>query len=307
MAHRSGSIDDRRRLVIGVLALTLVAAACAPSPPPGPAQRRTVAGSWGSGLEPHAVAVPYGAHPRQVADLHLHTAGTHRGTIVFVHGGGFTRGSRVELIAGDFGALLLQTRRGYDVVAIDYRLAPASPFPAARDDVASALRWVYERGPEHGLARGPVIVVGHSAGGALAAMVGTTPGAGTAAGPVPRVAGWVSIAGLSTFEHRGMIEDFPHQWGLRSTAERRAASPLSTLDRSDPPGHLIHGDRDAIVRDVHSTDLWVRAVETGSTVSYDWVHRGPEQCRRHLPMCGADMDAFERFLDRAATTGPASR
>jgi acetyl esterase/lipase len=280
-----------------VLVATLVLSACAPMPPPGPAVRRTISGSWGSELVPSAT-LAYGPLPEHLLDVHPRAEGTEaRGTIVFVHGGGFTSGHRGELTDGHHGGILAQTARGFDVVSIGYRLAPDAPFPAARDDVALAVAWVRAAGATHALATERIVVVGHSAGGSLAAMVGTTPGAPTAFGPVPRVDGWVSVAGMSSFENRGLLADFPGRWGLEGDGARRAASPLATLDRTDPPGHLVHGDLDVFVRDAHAGDLWRRGVVTGAVVGYDRVDRGPAACRGHLPMCGADMDAFERFLD----------
>jgi len=57
------------------------------------------------------------------------------------------------------------------VVSVGYRLAPANRFPAAVIDPFDVLRRIYERSDELGGERGPVAVVGVSAGGNLAAVV----------------------------------------------------------------------------------------------------------------------------------------
>jgi acetyl esterase len=55
------------------------------------------------------------------------------------------------------------------VLALDYRLAPEHPFPAAWDDAWAALCWLGDHGPGQGLDKGRVAVGGDSAGGTLAA------------------------------------------------------------------------------------------------------------------------------------------
>lgn len=283
-------------MICVVAALAAVTASCVPPPPTSNAERVTVAAGLGAGTTPDLLDVAYGPHAAHRLDVFRSTSPMRRGTLVFVHGGGFTSGHRGELTSGGHGLVLAQLARGWDVVAVGYRLAPAHPFPAARDDVVRALRWLAPNADELGVDTSRLVVVGHSAGGALAAMVGTTPGRPTPAGRVPRVDAWVSVAGISSFHHEDMLVDFPGDWGLGSAAQRTAAQPLSTLDASDPPGHLIHGDLDRFVRDSHSTRLWHRGIATGARLTYDRVTTGPRGCREHLPACGADRRGFERAI-----------
>lgn len=87
---------------------------------------------------------------------------------VFAHGGGFTWGTLDDydqlcrnIVAGTGGAL----------VSVDYRLAPAHPFPAALDDVHSIALWALRERESLVRADAPLIVAGDSAGGCLAAAV----------------------------------------------------------------------------------------------------------------------------------------
>ena len=214
-----------------------------------------------------------GPTPDHVLDVYRTTASIRRGTIVFVHGGGFTSGDKETLTAGTFGPVLAQLERGFDLVSIDYRLAPVHPFPAALDDVALAISWVRSRGPVHGLDTRQVIVLGHSAGGILAEMIGTSPGLPTEFGTIPLVDRWVAISAFSDLRRRGLIDDFPGAWGLTSPDARTMAAPLSTIDRTDPPGYLIHGDKDGFVADWHSTFLASRALQVGADVRARPHHR----------------------------------
>jgi acetyl esterase len=83
-----------------------------------------------------------------------------RPTLLYLHGGGFVIGS---LETHDSLCRQLALRSGWTVVALDYRLAPEHPFPAAVDDAIAALGDIVDA------ARGPIAVAGDSAGGTLAA------------------------------------------------------------------------------------------------------------------------------------------
>lgn len=88
--------------------------------------------------------------------------------VVFIHGGGWTVG---DLDTYDGPARMHAAGAEAVVVAIDYRLAPEHPFPAAVDDVWAATRWVAGHAGEIGADAGRLAVAGDSAGGNLAAVV----------------------------------------------------------------------------------------------------------------------------------------
>lgn len=93
---------------------------------------------------------------------------TSKPLIVFFHGGGWVLG---DLDTHD--AITRRLARDVDavVVAVDYRLAPEHPFPAAVDDALAAYRWAVRHAVELGADAARVAVVGDSAGGNLAAVV----------------------------------------------------------------------------------------------------------------------------------------
>ncbi len=86
--------------------------------------------------------------------------------LLYLHGGGFVIGS---LETHDSLCRQLALRSGCAIVALDYRLAPEHPFPAAVDDTWAALQALIERPAEAGIER-LVGVGGDSAGGTLAAV-----------------------------------------------------------------------------------------------------------------------------------------
>ncbi|WP_235547557.1 MULTISPECIES: alpha/beta hydrolase [unclassified Nocardioides] len=87
------------------------------------------------------------------------------GLLVFFHGGGFMYG---DLESHDPACRFLAERSGAQVLAVDYRLGPEQPFPAAYDDAVAAYRWVVEHVDELGADPQRLAVGGDSAGGNLA-------------------------------------------------------------------------------------------------------------------------------------------
>jgi acetyl esterase/lipase len=88
-----------------------------------------------------------------------------RATLLFLHGGGFVFG---DLDTHDGQSRRLALRTGCAVLAVDYRRPPEHRFPAAPDDVDTALRWLRTRASGLGLDPGRLAAVGDSAGGNLA-------------------------------------------------------------------------------------------------------------------------------------------
>ncbi len=84
--------------------------------------------------------------------------------VIYFHGGGFVLGG---LDSHDDICAELASRTGFEVVAVDYRLAPEHKHPAAFDDAFAAFAWAAAL--DDGM---PIVLCGDSAGGNLAAAVG---------------------------------------------------------------------------------------------------------------------------------------
>ena len=88
--------------------------------------------------------------------------------LVFFHGGGFVIG---DLDSHDELCRMLCWHARVSVIAIDYRLAPENPFPAAVDDCVAAFAWVRDNAGSLGVDPERIAVGGDSAGGSLSAVV----------------------------------------------------------------------------------------------------------------------------------------
>jgi acetyl esterase len=89
--------------------------------------------------------------------------GDARPVVLYLHGGGF----RILSKDTHWVMALAFARAGYVLFTVDYRLAPAHPFPAAIDDTSEAYRWVVEHARSFGGDPGQLIVAGESAGANL--------------------------------------------------------------------------------------------------------------------------------------------
>ena len=88
--------------------------------------------------------------------------------VLFIHGGGWVMGN---LRTHHSAAQRIATRTGFPVVAVDYRLAPEHPYPAAIDDSRAALKWILDSKQPHKLNVSALSIIGDSAGGQLAAVL----------------------------------------------------------------------------------------------------------------------------------------
>ena len=233
---------------------------------PDAAAGDTLPVDYDSGVRVSVANVQYGPDPAQLLDLYLPEATTRVPVIVYFHSGGWVAGSRSPVTP----AILREVQRGYAVVSVDYRLAPAVQFPVPLQDAKTAVRWVKAHAPQYRLRADRVFVAGESAGGHLAAMVAVTPGVfeptnlpPELAAQTSRVVGAVSLVGLLDLNTISREAD---TWGpgivaallgcpdptatLAVTCSEDAmteASPINYVSVDDPPIYLGYGDLDSLV------------------------------------------------------------
>jgi acetyl esterase/lipase len=176
------------------------------------------------------------------------TPATPRPAIVVIHGGSWAHGDKAIPAWRDVCRWLAS--EGYVAAAVNYGLAPQHPFPTAINEIRMAVRWL--RAPaqvtRYSIDPTRIGAFGGSAGGNLAALLGTTGTGALTSGS--RVAAVAELSGPTNLTASGPeLADFQHYVlsYLRCASFTKcpsavAASPLLQVRRGDPPffvGHSI--------------------------------------------------------------------
>ena len=177
--------------------------------------------------------------------------------VVFLHGEGWRAGNRQQMNHFMEGV----ARLGYVGVTVEYRLVPAARFPAQVDDCKAAVRWLRANAGKYRIRSDRIGVVGFSAGGHLASMLGVTQkedgfdGSGGDTGQSSRVEAVASFFGPTDFTTRDWPRDLEKEviepflggaYADRADTYRRA-SPINYVTKDAAPFLFFHGSDDKLV------------------------------------------------------------
>lgn len=233
--------------------------------------------------------------------------------LVWVHGGGWSGGDKA---LNQAGAQVRQASRGYAVASVNYRLSGVAAHPAQVHDVKAAIRWLRAHAAAYGIDAARVGVWGSSAGGHLAALVGTSGGVPSLEGPdnpgfsstVSAVVDWYGPSDLPSMQAQGLPCGGDHSSATSPEGRMlgcavaacpqtaREASPISWVSAEDPPFLVVHGTADCTVPPLQSLTLHdaLRAagVDSSLTMIEGGGHGGPQWTD------AVRLPALEAFLDR---------
>jgi acetyl esterase/lipase len=196
--------------------------------------------------------------------------------VVYIHGGGWSMGSK------DMGMRpgLALAQGGYFAVSIQYRLTGQAIYPAAVHDCKAAIRFLRAHAEELGIDPNRIGVWGHSAGGHLSALLGTTGNTNVLDGSVGTADSKISASVQCVVDISGPIDltsDFDEgmisQWLGGPVKDRqdlaKQASPLTYVDAEDPPVLIIHGTEDRLVNmDRHARKFEKAMKDAGASVEF---------------------------------------
>lgn len=139
----------------------------------------------------------YGPDPRHTLDVFCpppkeHSTEPPRPIIVFVHGGGYTRGNKsLNGVVYD-NVLHWFAQHGFVGFNIEYRLAPQAQYPAGATDLSASLQWITDNAAAYNADPNRIIIVGHSAGGTHVASYMLDPTIGIK--PLAGICGFVLLS-----------------------------------------------------------------------------------------------------------------
>jgi pectinesterase len=178
--------------------------------------------------------------------------------VLLIHGGGWKSGDKSQ---NEAMALQLASK-GYVAVSAEYRLSPEAQYPAALQDLRTAIRWMRNNASDYGLNKKKIAVLGVSAGGQLAALLGTihnqkTTGDAKSNKRINSIQAIINIDGVLAFKHPkssegkvaaewlgGTYEEVPMIWNEASalTHVSRSTPPILYINSSNPRFHAGQDD-----------------------------------------------------------------
>ena len=214
--------------------------------------------------------LPYvtNGHQRQTLDLYLPTPPAVRTwekppadgyqtklpLVIWIYGGGFLVGSKDDTVPLEF------LPQGYAVASIGYRLSSDAKFPAQVEDCKAAIRWLRGNAARFALDPQRFAVFGESAGGYLAAMLGTTGDVkefdvGEHLEQSSRVQAVIDFYGPTDFLQNAFAiasaktpEALLIGGPILDNQDKAAkANPVAYVTSDDPPFLIVHGDADKLV------------------------------------------------------------
>lgn len=209
--------------------------------------------------------------------------------IALVHGGGWISGSKEneKYMAQELAS------RGYVAIAVGYRLADVAKFPAAINDVETAIQYLKKNRRKYSLDKNKIAVLGESAGAQIATLVGVQ--------SKNKIKAIVNIDGIVSFIHPESEEStYAAYWlGYQQKDNVKVwteASPLEYVNKKTPPTLFInssqprfHAGRDDMMKKLKSFNIPTEFHEIKDTPHSFWSAE---------PWFTETLDLTVKFLDK---------
>ncbi len=192
-------------------------------------------------------------------DVYAPASASNAPVVVFFYGGSWKNGKR------KWYSYVGKTLASNGIVTFipDYRKYPDVQFPAFVDDAATATRWVRDHASEFGGDPSRIYVMGHSAGGQIAALVACDDRYLQKVGMhTSDLSGMIGLAGAYSF--LPFVEEEPQIFGSSETSQYDS-QPINFVNGNEPPLLLLQGKDDDEVSPDNATKMAARARQVGST------------------------------------------
>lgn len=235
----------------------------------------------------------YGSDKNQTIDLYLPKHYRHPLPVVlWIHGGGFSTGDKTDTVP------LYLLKFGFAVASMNYRLDNQVAFPAQLFDCKGAIRRLRGAAKQFRLDQTKVIAFGTSAGGTLAALLGTTNGERKLDGPVSdngqptsvqAVIAFSSISDFKTFLATATpsaemnLKRFLGSSAGDLSTRAESASPTRIMSKKLPPFLIVHGTNDKVVPLFQSQKLYQAVKKAGGDARLIFIKDGGHSLRGYTP------------------------
>jgi len=211
--------------------------------------------------------------------------------VIFIHGGAWLSNDKYADIGYMKKTVAEIVSHGYALASIDYRFSTQAVFPAQIQDCNRAVSFLYDNADKYGFDKNRFAVMGFSAGGHLASLVGLSENDDIKTFFMPGTSESFSFKAVVNFYGPAELILFPgandekSPEGLLIGAAPLArpdlakiASPVTYVDKNDPPFLIIHGEKDELVSTRHShllsSWLTVVGVQNDLVIVKDAPHYG---------------------------------
>jgi acetyl esterase/lipase len=228
--------------------------------------------------------------------------------VIVVHGGSWAKGDKAQL--PELNSYL--ARKGYNVVSIDYRMAPKYKNPAPVMDLKEALKYLRKESDQLNIDTNNFVLLGRSAGAQIALLAAYAlhdkgiKGVIDFYGPADMVWGYSLPANPWVMDSRGVMAAYLDGSYAKVPRNYVASSPLEFVDQTSVPTLIIHGHSDVLVAYEHSRRLNEKLAKNGikhywlklpwATHGFDFILNGP----------GGQLSTYavERFLQAVSPPAP---
>ena len=206
---------------------------------------------------------------------HFETTGATKPVVIYVHGGAWAIGDKANSITNKTN---LFSSLGYVFVSVNYRLSPSAAssdpnriqFPTHNEDVADAVKWVYDNVASYGGDKQKMVLLGHSAGAHLVSLTGTSaqflPAKGISLATLKGVASIDTEGYDVAAQGNAGNETYLNAFGSNS-ADWTKASPIAQLVSGTEYPRFFIAKRGSNTRIALSNDFITKLQSVGVTVS----------------------------------------
>ena len=223
-----------------------------------------------------------------------------RAAVLLIHGGGWKSGDKNQ----NYDQAIKLAENGYVAITVEYRLSLEAKYPAAILDVKSAVQWIRINAKKYQINPNKIAVMGFSAGGQLAALLGTTYNVAIFKNESlvsDEVQAVINVDGLLAFKHPeseegvsaalwlgGTYNEASQNWGQASALSHinKNSTPILYINSANP---RFHAGRTDMINKLKSFSIYSEVREFSDTPHTFWLFE---------PWFEPVMNHTLKFLDR---------